>query len=179
MYHKGNYMISLNAQNYNTFSKHFKNNSINNLINDYYFQCSSINFSSFSCPHCNHKCTMICHGYYYRMIITNGIKYKIRILRVKCKECGRTHAVLPAFIIPYIQTSLNDAFIIINNYESKNSSVISDDYRIIKSYKRWIKRLLSIFLSFKNDITTLILSSIDKFKMFILQIHRGNYFYFS
>lgn len=172
-------MISLNAKNFNTYLKHFSKNSISELINEYYFQCSTLDLSSFSCPCCSHKCSFTIHGYYTRNIIINGVKYKIRILRVKCNECGRTHAVLPSFIIPYIQTSLNDALTIIENFESRTNAIICEDYRIIKSYKRWTKILKSLFLSFKDDITTLLMTSIDKFKMFILQNHRGRYYYFS
>lgn len=172
-------MISLNTKNYKTYSKYFDNNSVDELINSYYFECATVDLSLYACPNCNHFDTMEHHAYYTRTIRINGIKYKIRILRVKCKHCGKTHAVLPSFIIPYIQTSLNDAFVIINKYKNNDDLIINEDYRIINSYKLWLNRLRSVFLSLKNKIETILLTCINKFQMYFLQTHRGKYFIFS
>lgn len=171
-------MISLNIKNCNTNSNYFIKNSLNNIIYDYVVQYKEADFSSFSCPHCSHKGTMVRNGYYSRKVNVNCKLHNIKIYRVICKECGRSHAVLPSFIIPYIQTPLNEAFIIINDYEDKKSTT-PDTYRIIKSYLNWQNRLKSVLLSFKDNIVTILMTCINKFKMFILQNHKGKIYYFS
>lgn len=92
-------MISLNIKNCNTNSNYFINNSLNNIIYDYEVQFKEADFSSFSCPHCSHKGTMVRNGYYSRKINVNCKLHNIKIHRVICKECGKSHAVLPSFII--------------------------------------------------------------------------------
>ena len=59
------------------------------------------------------KCSCGCqefniHGVYERNIIDNNEEYKIKIKRVKCKGCGKTHALLPVFILPYYQTKAEE-----------------------------------------------------------------------
>ena len=44
---------------------------------------------------------MVVHGYYTRKLKTNNGNIELVILRVRCKDCGRTHAVLISFIVPY------------------------------------------------------------------------------
>ena len=44
---------------------------------------------------------MVVHGYYSRNIKTHNGNVELVILRVRCKECGKTHAVLISFIVPY------------------------------------------------------------------------------
>ncbi|WP_423236818.1 DUF6431 domain-containing protein [Clostridium butyricum] len=56
---------------------------------------------------------LIKHAYYNRHIKTpNGI-IMLKILRVKCKCCNRTHAIFPECIVPYSQVLLNDHISII------------------------------------------------------------------
>ena len=44
---------------------------------------------------------MVVHVYYTRNIKTHNGNVELVILRVRCKECGKTHAVLISFIVPY------------------------------------------------------------------------------
>ncbi len=48
------------------------------------------------------------HGYYKKYTNISGKKYYIRILRVRCKVCGHTHAILPDFIVPYLHNPIID-----------------------------------------------------------------------
>ena len=64
------------------------------------------NFGSLECPCCHSK-EYILWGFYER-----GITYMkqaqiysetVKIQRVRCKSCGKTHAILPFGIVPYKQ----------------------------------------------------------------------------
>lgn len=48
------------------------------------------------------------HGYYLRNVITDAGIIVLRILRVKCEACGRTHAILPGSLVPYSAVPLKD-----------------------------------------------------------------------
>lgn len=52
------------------------------------------------CPICHNNCNR--HGTYRRYIVTDDRKsIRIPILRLYCKHCKTTHAVIPHFIRPY------------------------------------------------------------------------------
>jgi transposase-like protein len=51
------------------------------------------------CPLCRGDC--IRHGFYERYVIVGQESLIIIILRLKCKGCGKTHAVIPEFLRPY------------------------------------------------------------------------------
>lgn len=62
------------------------------------------------CPCCQAKGHCRIHAYYSRGIVDfiRGVPTmtKIHVLRVICKGCGHTHAILPDCIIPYVRHSL-------------------------------------------------------------------------
>jgi hypothetical protein len=55
------------------------------------------------CPHpdCQAAGSLIRWGRYERGAITAQVDYRIRIQRVRCKACGRTHSLLPDFLHPH------------------------------------------------------------------------------
>ena len=55
------------------------------------------------CPHpeCGAAGSLIRWGTYARWACTAGKDYHIRIQRIRCKVCGRTHSLLPDFLHPY------------------------------------------------------------------------------
>jgi hypothetical protein len=53
------------------------------------------------CPDCRASGCLIRWGTYKRRARTGEIDYLIRIQRVRCKECGRTHSLLPDFLHPH------------------------------------------------------------------------------
>ena len=67
-----------------------------------YEQTENFNFGK--CPNCNSN-TYIRWGNYERNIVyfKNGKKYEntIKIKRIRCNNCGKTHAIIPAFLVPY------------------------------------------------------------------------------
>jgi len=55
------------------------------------------------CPHpeCRAADALIRWGTYERQARTGLVVYDIRVQRVRCKVCGRTHSLLPDFLHPY------------------------------------------------------------------------------
>ena len=107
----------------NAFSKYSNKSSFqraySNLI-------SSIDFSNIIYP-CSSTSWDI-HAYYDRNISFCGEKIKVRILRIKCRHCGKTHAVLIEDMIPYSSFFAEDIF----NMSIDNSSL---SYRDMSYYK--------------------------------------------
>ena len=62
---------------------------------------------SFTFPNCSNN-NFERQSYYKRHIIVNDTKKQIIVLRIRCKCCGRTHAVLPPFIVPYLHTPIKE-----------------------------------------------------------------------
>jgi hypothetical protein len=55
------------------------------------------------CPHpdCRAADALIRWGTYERQALTGLQVYRIRVQRIRCKACGRTHSLLPDFLHPY------------------------------------------------------------------------------
>lgn len=64
----------------------------------------------YGCKYCDYEGMIHRHGYYSRNVITKHCIKRINILRVKCPSCGKTHAILPSFLIPYYQYSFEFIF---------------------------------------------------------------------
>lgn len=62
----------------------------------------------YSCPNpqCHARHSLIRHGSYHRYLLTDPTEpsatQHMAILRLKCKSCGCTHAVLTADMVPYL-----------------------------------------------------------------------------
>jgi hypothetical protein len=52
-------------------------------------------------PDCRAADALIRWGTYERRAITGLQAYRIRVQRIRCKACGRTHSLLPDFLHPY------------------------------------------------------------------------------
>lgn len=135
-------MITLFVEENKTLTPNF----YNNLITD-------LQFHQLSCT-CGHSGCLHIHGYYERFLKTPAGKLKFRICRVRCECCGKTHAVLPSFIVPYSQISIQDQTDIIcasetdSSLESvmqSNPSIDESNCRhIIRQYRRfWKQKLMS------------------------------------
>lgn len=154
----------------------FKMENFNTKINNYNDFIANLEVKTIKCPNCNLS-DMERHGYYKRYINISGKKYYIRILRVRCKICGHTHAVLPDFVIPYLHEPITNMIELI-----LSNSVDTDDnlYKIIhKIKKKWLPMLNSIMLTFKHSISELVKKCSQVFRTCVMQIHRGKYYYIS
>jgi hypothetical protein len=136
----------------------------------------------FKCPKCTVKYRLIRHCYYERNVCYfsddfNICDTKITILRVFCKSCLSTHAILPGNIIPY--KIYDERFItrILSEYYIFNKSVLSISeeysisyqqiYKVIKCFMFFLKSLyfvLRVVLGFIGDISDIsgILSIINQ-----------------
>lgn len=145
-------MITLFVEEYNPITPNFYNNLIANL-----------QFHRLTCT-CNHSGCLSIHGYYNRSIKVSDGKVLFRICRVKCSCCGRTHALLLSYMIPYSQISINDQTAIIIAYEEgrlaaevmdHTPSIDESNLRyILSSYcKHWKQRLLAFQIKLSQKLS--------------------------
>lgn len=103
----------------------------------------------YGCKFCGYEGMLHRHGYYSRNVITSHCIKRINILRVKCPSCGKTHAVLPSFLIPYYQYAFEFIFECLYL-----SYVVKDSYsKIIDLFNRSnpeLSLMPSNISSFKN-----------------------------
>lgn len=129
---------------------------------------------------CGHSGCLIHHGTYQRSVITPDGKVKLSIVRVKCTECGRTHALLLSSIVPYSQISLADHVLIIQCYEAGNcknklleSNIFLDENNTKALHRRylrfWKQRLLSESILL-NPLEQLFCRCFDVFRRQFMQI---------
>ena len=115
---------------------------------------STLQLHQLTCPSCGHSACMSVHGYYYRTV-RNASLLRIRIMRIRCSECGRTHAILLSSMVPYSQITLSDQVSIISSYRSHsdrssvcdlNPAIDENNVKyVIRSFrKHWEQKLLSL-----------------------------------
>lgn len=135
-------MITIFIDKHNIFSKR----SYDDLLD-------SLPFHQLECT-CGVKGLLIKHGFYTRYIKLSSTMVELKILRLYCKSCHATHALLPSSIVPYSQVSLEDHLLIIECFlENKkydyimlrNFLIDENNIRyIIKNFnKYWRERLRS------------------------------------
>lgn len=114
---------------------------------------NSLQFHRLTCT-CGRSGCLTIHGYYHRTVKSGDCGLRLRVCRVICSECGRTHALLLSSIVPYSQISLPDQIDIICHSESdRDFSAVMDatpsiDESSVRSVIRrfrqhWKQRLLS------------------------------------
>ena len=135
-------MITIQVENYNIFSQ----DSYDSVI-------ASLQLHQLTCS-CGHSSCLTIHGYYERSVMAMSEKITLRIVRVKCSLCSKTHAILLSSIVPYSQVSMQDHQQIVLSAESgepRRSLSYSIPYvgeynikSILKKYKyHWRERLRS------------------------------------
>lgn len=118
---------------------------------------NQINISELTCPNCKHS-DMIAHGDYKRSVKTPSGIITISIKRVKCKNCGKTHALLLSIFVPYSLITVNHHIRIINNQDVKGlmvdvSDIDESNVAYIKRMYRnhWKEKLISSDISFDDN----------------------------
>lgn len=150
---------------------------------------NQVNYGDISCPICNSK-NLVKNGTYQRNIIflieNDRIETNMKIQRFKCKNCGKTHALLPEFVVPYKQFSLLFIIEILNSILvkslNKTSITFNVSRQIIYFWKNQFKkhhksRLISftendINLTFSNirqNIYDFYLNYNKKYNIFFMQ----------
>ena len=133
---------------------------------------------------CGHAGCLVRHGYYKRRLKTRQGTIVLRILRVKCKECNRTHAILPEIIVPYsrIPADLQQQMLLyplgspeMEDLMQANSDISESNVLAVRSRYRqnWKQRLLTMGMAIQEDIADLIRRSFSVFHRQFMQIRRG------
>ena len=156
--------------------KSLSQESYNDLIDRlaiYRIQCS-----------CQCRGSLIRHGFYSRTLKCLAGTFELRILRVKCTRCGKTHALLPAELVPYSQVSLSCQIAILRHkVGSSEMRFIQDSNpdldegcvsRIRRKFKRhWAERLNTEQLDVGMDLRDLMRRCFASYRKQFLQIRAG------
>lgn len=117
------------------------------------------NFCHLECPNC-HSHDFIRWGHYERNVIffsndkTIIKSTTLKIQRVKCKSCNKTHALLPFGIIPYKQFTDEVISKILLELTQDSLDKVSNKYQIDQSIiKKWYYQYKKIH---KSKVNTLI-----------------------
>lgn len=107
------------------------------------------NIMGFVCPHCGGKESTY-YGNYRRNVIEineERVETTINIKRLKCSGCGKTHAVIPTFLIPYKQHTVETVNEILKEkiVDEKTSREIEEETGVTRQLlRKWLKELEEI-----------------------------------
>ena len=141
----------------------------------------SLRLSDQPCPCCNSKGDLIPHDVYSRYMVTlknhRPVTVVLRVPRVKCTSCGRTHALLPEMLIPYSSYSLRFVLTVLEAYflHAHTAEEICETYQIAHSTLYVFRRL---FLSHKRLILGVLDDAQEKAAGFIGKIDGKQLFQF-
>ena len=135
------------------------------------------NFGSLECPCCHSK-EYIRWGFYSRGVTyfrKNQIYSEVvKIQRIQCKSCGKTHAILPFGIVPYKQ--LTDEIFILMFLEELPSNPFTEETKQYykKQYLKYHLPYLKTMLQMRNPKKILLLLKDQKEKNLskYIQIHK-------
>jgi hypothetical protein len=127
-------MITVIAKKFNTLHKENSNfQSIYDQLID-----KEIDFFKLQCS-CGHHGCLTKHAYYYRYIRTISGFVKLKILRVFCSLCHKTHAIMLHTIVPYSQILFEQHLDIVTKPISKLETLMIN-FNIDLSLIRYIKK---------------------------------------
>ncbi len=174
-------MIILNSKNVNS--------NFNKILNKYN---TMNNLPYMECPICN-STNLIKWGSYNRNInyLNEGniIYTCIKIKRIKCKDCGHTHALLPSCIIPYRISNLDLILSAIEEEKVTLTFSLDTINRWKNDFNKFLPYLKTIFYNISRiKIISKLKSNIFKYyelfykinKKILMMIHKGyfNFAYF-
>lgn len=145
----------------------------------YYTFLQNLNLFLIECT-CHKKGCLIFYGWYTRKVKLPTELLTLSVQRVRCKECGKTHALIPSLLVPYSQITLKDQQDILILAENglppadvmeRNTLIDENHVRyIIRQYKKhWKERLLSISLAIRDS---LVIPCLSAFSRQFMQIHK-------
>lgn len=135
---------------------------------------------------CGHAGCLIRHGYYSRKLKLRYGTYSFRILRVKCRECGHTHAILPDSVVPYSQIPVDIQHKLLlyplgsnelNEIMDNNSDITESDVLHIRARFRryWKARLDAAFAELNSSLQSILDRCYSSYSRQFMQIKRGVY----
>ncbi len=88
------------------------------------------------CAKCKYAGNLHRHASYYRTIICKEITSRVKIQRVICPVCRKTHALIPSDLIPYFQHTLETIVRLLEIVKIKKKSYtkVIKDLNIINPY---------------------------------------------
>ena len=112
---------------------------------------------------CGESGLLIFYGFYKRSVKYDGTVLVLRIQRVRCRKCGKTHAILLSSLIPYSQISLQDQQQIIYDLSTtgscsgvmdRNPLIDENNARhILRRFRRyWQERIRSLGLLVTDEL---------------------------
>lgn len=101
------------------------------------------------CPHCKGRIRLARHGFYWRNVITAAKQYRLPICRLVCPSCRKTVSLLPSFLLPYFQYTVD--VILEKLHKSLVYGKITGCHQLVLFYrKRFIKNLNRIEMFFRD-----------------------------
>ena len=164
-------MITVLVEEYNIFTQNFYESVI-----------FSLQFQQLQCPSCKHSACLTIHGYYKRAVaVPEGLTF-LKICRVKCSECGKTHAILISSLVPYSRITTADQHRVICACEegTDRNAICNDnpsiDENCVKSislrFRRfWLQRLLAESIPL-SPLRELIRRCFSDYSLQFMQVHR-------
>ena len=165
-----NTMITIFVPDCNQISQSFYDSVINNL-----------QFHQLTCS-CSHSACLSVHGYYRRTVKLPSGALRLRVCRVKCSECGTTHALLLSSMVPYSQIPLSYQQKVCKDYEEgrsvsmvceSNPSIDENNVKsILRNYRLcWREKLRSLRISL-FPLGDLVRSCFSDYSSQFMQIHQ-------
>ncbi len=129
---------------------------------------------------CERKGCLIRYGHYKRSVKFMSTLIPLCIQRVRCKECGASHALSPSLLVPYSQIPLEDQQEILACREGGKSpeAVMERNYLVDENHvkyiyrqfkKHWKERLATLCLSLTDHLTV---PCLDFYSMQFMQIRK-------
>ena len=168
-------MITVLCKNLNSFSQ----KSYDKLVD-------SIQLVNIPCT-CGARGCMVGYGHYSRHVKLFSKLITLSVQRVRCKQCGKTHAILLSCLVPYSQIPLDDQqqILICAETGSSPAQVMDKNFLIdennvkyiIRQFRRhWKQRIFSIDKTLSDDLPE---PCISTYSRQFMQIHRTRNILFS
>lgn len=101
------------------------------------------------CPHCKAMVKLKRHGFFWRNAIEDETYYRIPVCRLKCSSCGKTASLLPDFLLPYFQHTLNT---VLDRLKESLVNKVTDCYQLAQFYrKRFFRQLNQVEMFFRAE----------------------------
>lgn len=104
---------------------------------------NNIDYKSIVCPYCMNV-GFRRTGFYYRYLETADTHsiFRLKVLRVRCEACNRTHAVFVLYIIPYSRISAITKHAVLQ-YQSLAKALAASEFSFLSLEQ--LKRIFQVF----------------------------------
>ena len=161
-------MITVETENYNLISQDFYDKTV-----------FSLDLALIPCT-CGHAGSLVWYGSYTRKVILENQVLPLRIARVRCRNCGCTHALLLSSIVPYSQIPLSIHVSVAQCCENRRTlcSVLDKQthldenhiFSLARSYRRHWRERLRAFSACTVSLQDLVRACFAAFSRQFMQI---------